>query len=330
MGKVYVKKSSGGPAGLIGDLAQSILGGSKQDVIDEAAKRQLANFDYSRGATPLYGDKDAGSLGPKDRHGNQQCIPANAAGRHDMDMEGKLLEHAGKYIPISRLISGGLGALSAIDSLANAQPGQSGLGMLHNAATRGYLSHIGARSMLDPSFAGLNAWRGRRKLERTNPHSLPGAPPNLTLHPTVVNALARTKLNTAGTQLARTQLAHGNTQLAHGNQVRTGTPTTLAPYSTGDVEVSSRQPYTHEMIPHMGIPESHTIAPDMTELIQNPTSINGEGVMENMSPALENQYAYLQEFDKTPLASPTGYQTPSPSGYTIDDHQRLLDEYGGS
>ncbi len=337
MGNVYVKKASGGPASLVSDLAQSILGGTKQDVIDDAAKRQLANFDYSRGATPLYGDKDAGSLGPKDRHGNQQWIPANAAGRHDMDMEGKLATAAARGIPFSRLISGGLGALSAIDSLANAQPGQSGLGMLHNAATRGYLSHLGAKSFLDPMATRGFARLGRGKLERENPHDLPGAPPRLTMHPTVVNAMNRRQLNMAGT--GQKYLPEDVEYVPQEDDSPFAVSLRMSPFTqTADTPTT----YTHGMIPNVATPESHTIAPDIRELIENRRAIDGTGVMEQqqnmspelqtMSPELQTQYAYLRDFDTNPVASPSGNQagaTPSPSDYTPDMHQRLIDEYGG-
>ena len=305
MGKVYVKKGIGDA---ISNLIDSTgLGQSTQKVLDEAAKRQLANFDYSRnpGATPLYGDKDAGSLGPKDRHGNQQWIPANAAGRHDMDMERNLAGYAARALPYSRLISGGLGALSAIDSLANAQPGQSGLGMLHNAATRGYLSHIGAKSFTDPIAAARGAASGRKILERTNPYNLMGARIGPALGPAPAPAPA----------IPPAPMLPANA----GHLPQAPMPLRPAPPNLNSLYTTMNLPFELEISD-----------PKMEEAVQNPNSIDGTGVMENMSPALENQYAYLREFDTNPVASPTGYATPSPSGYTIDDHQRLLDEYGGS
>ena len=315
MGKVYVKKGSG-PAGMVGDFVQSLIGGSKQDVIDAAAKRQLANFDYGRGTIwqNLPGDKDAGSLGPKDRYGNQQWIPANAAGRHDMDMEGKLATAAARGIPYARLLSLGLGGLSAIDSLAEAQPGQSALGMMHNAATRGYLSHLGAKSFLDPAAASLASRHGRKALERTNPYNLVGA-------------------------------VHGPPRDPTPSPAPATVASPVPAYGPEDVEVSPRQPYTHGMIPNIATPESHTIAPDMRELIEN-RAIDGTGVMEQqqtMSPALGNQYAYLQEeypfgVDTTDVPPPSGNQAGAPPPGApppgVDEHSEeaqefLRDHYGG-
>ncbi|PXY78521.1 MAG: hypothetical protein CXX81_07370, partial [Methanobacteriota archaeon] len=331
MGNVYVKKDI--PSAITNLLESTGIGQSPAKIAREVAERQIGDFDFSQGATPLFGDPEAGKWGPKDRHGKSSWEPQYPSGEHLVETEKNIADLAARGIPYSRAISMVLGGLSAVDSLANAQPGQSVLGMAHNAAARGYLTHLGASSFLDSPAAAMHARLGRGRMERENtkdpyaplpvppPPSTTIAPPSTTIAPLTTLASAPTTLVSAPTTLASASA-----------------PTTLTPYSTEDVEVSPRQPYTHGMIPNVATPESHTIAPDMRELIEN-RAIDGAGVMEqqrNMSPALGNQYAYLQEeypfgVDTTSVASPSGNQagaTPPSSNYTPDMHQRLLEEYG--
>ena len=189
MGKVYVKKADLS-SGITNVLESMGIGQSPEKIAREVGERQIGDFDFSQGETlgghkimpiPLFGDPEAGKMGPKDRHGKTTWIPQYPSGKHLVETEKKIADLAARGIPYSRAISMVLGGISAIDSLANAQPGQSVLGMAHNAATRGYLTHLGASSFLDSPFASLSARAGRGRMQRENtadPHApLPVPPP---------------------------------------------------------------------------------------------------------------------------------------------------------
>jgi len=179
MGNVYVKKDI--PSAITNLLESTGIGQSPAKIAREVAERQIGDFDFSQGATPLFGDPEAGKWGPKDRHGKSSWEPQYPSGEHLVETEKKIADLAARGIPYSRAISMVLGGLSAVDSLANAQPGQSVLGMVHNAAARGYLTHLGASSFLDSPAAAMHARLGRGRMERENtkdPYApLPVPPP---------------------------------------------------------------------------------------------------------------------------------------------------------
>ena len=171
MGKVYVKKeevippeppigaSTGGPS--VSDFIMGLTGvgyGDKQmqDAAKEAAARHM-------GRMPEYGSSDFPERLVDPSFGDQTMTQYDVSPDYERmgeDMEGA----AARYLPWLKWGSRGLGALMAADSLANAPSGQSLLGMLSGAATRGYMTDRGFRAAATPTVADIGARMGAKRM----------------------------------------------------------------------------------------------------------------------------------------------------------------------
>ena len=171
MGKVYVKKeevippeppigaSTGGPS--VSDFIMGLTGvgygdNQMQDAVKEAAARHM-------GRMPEYGSREFPMRLTLPSFGDQTITQYDDSPDYESmgeDMEGA----AARYLPWLKWGSRGLGALMAADSLANAPSGQSMLGMLSGAATRGYMTDRGFRAAATPTVADIGARMGAKRM----------------------------------------------------------------------------------------------------------------------------------------------------------------------